>query len=55
VEICRNLGISEATFHRWKKKFGGLDLSEVQELRQLRQESRQLKSIFADLTFDKQS
>ena len=48
VEICRNLGVSGATFHRWKKKYGGLDLSE------LRQENRQLKSIVADLTLDKQ-
>lgn len=54
MEICRNLGISEATFHRWKKKYGGLDLSELRELRQLRQEDRQLKSIIADLTLDKQ-
>ena len=51
AEICRNLGISEPTFYRWKKKYGDLGLS---ELRQLRQENRQLKSIVADLTLDKQ-
>ena len=51
AEICRNLGISEPTVYRWKKKYGDLGLS---ELRQLRQENRQLKSIVADLTLDKQ-
>lgn len=51
AEICRNLGISEPTFYRWKKKYGDLGLS---ELRQLRQENRHLKSIVADLTLDKQ-
>ena len=54
AEICRNLGISEPTFYRWKKRYGDLGLSELRELRQLRQENRQLKSIVADLTLDKQ-
>lgn len=54
AEICRSLGISEPTFYRWKKKYGDLGLSELRELRQLRQENRQLKSIVADLTLDKQ-
>ena len=53
-EICRKLGISEPTFYRWKKKNGDLGLSELRELRQVRQENRQLKSIVADLTLDKQ-
>ena len=52
-EVCRKLGISEATFHRWKKRFGGLGVSEVRELRQLREENRRLKSVVADLTLDK--
>jgi putative transposase len=52
-EVCRKLGISEATFHRWKKRFGSVGVAEVRELRQLRDENRRLKSVVADLTLDK--
>ena len=52
-EICRKLEITEATFYRWKKKFGGLGVSELRELRQLREDNRQLKGLVADLTLDK--
>ena len=52
-EVCRKLGISEATFHRWRKRFGTLGTPEVRELRQLREENRRLKSVVADLTLDK--
>ena len=54
TEICRKLEITEATFYRWKKKFGGLGVSELRELRQLRDENRKLKGLVADLTLDKQ-
>jgi putative transposase len=53
VEICRKLGISEPTFYRWKKRYGGLGISELRELRQLREENRKLKQLVADLTLDK--
>jgi putative transposase len=53
AELCRNLGVSEPTFYRWKKKYGGLGLSELRELRQLREENRKLKQLVADLTLDK--
>jgi putative transposase len=52
-EICRKLGVSEATFFRWKKKYGGLGVVELRELRQVREENRKLKGIVADLTLDK--
>ncbi len=52
-EICRKLGVSEATFYRWKKKFGSLGVSELRELRQLRDENRKLKGLVADLSLDK--
>ncbi len=52
-EICRKLGITEATFYRWKKRFGGLGVSELRELRQLREENRKLKGLVADLSLDK--
>lgn len=52
-EICRKLGVSQATFYRWKRKFGGLGVSELRELRQLREENRKLKGLVADLSLDK--
>jgi len=53
VEVCRTLGVSEPTFYRWKKRFGDLGLTELRELRQLRDENRQLKHVVADLTLDR--
>ena len=52
-EICRKMGIGHATFYNWKKKFGGLGLSELRRLRQLEDENRQLKQLVADLSLDK--
>ena len=52
-EICRKLGVSQATFFRWKRKFGGLGVPELRELRQLREENRKLKGLVADLSLDK--
>ena len=52
-EICRNLQVTAATLHRWKKKCGGLGIPELRELRQLRDENRKLKQLVADLTLDK--
>ena len=53
VEICRKLGISQATFFRWKKTYGSLGVPELRELRQLRDENRRLKQLVADLSLDK--
>lgn len=53
-EVCRKMGISEATFYNWKKKYGGLGVSELRELRQLKEENVQLKKLVADLSLDKQ-
>jgi putative transposase len=52
-EICRKLGVSSATFFRWKKVYGSLGVPELRELRQLRDENRRLKGLVADLTLDK--
>ena len=52
-EICRKLGFSQATFFRWKKRFGSLGVPEIRELRQLRDENRKLKQLVADLSLDK--
>ncbi len=53
-EICRKMGISEATFYNWKKKYGGLGISELRELRMLKDENARLKKMVADLSLDKQ-
>jgi putative transposase len=54
AEVCRKLGISEATFYNWKQKYSGLGPVELRRLRQLEVENAQLKRIVADLTLDKQ-
>ena len=53
-ELCRKMGISEATFYNWKRKFGGLGITELRRLRQLEEENSQLKKLVADLSLDKQ-
>jgi putative transposase len=52
-EVCRELGVSEQSFYQWRKKYGGMGVSELRELRQLRSENKQLKQIIADLSLDK--
>lgn len=52
-DVCRQMGISEATFYVWKKRYGGLSLTELRELRQLREENAKLKRLVADLTLDR--
>ena len=54
VEVCRQIGMSEATFYTWKKKYGELGVSELRKLRQLEDENVRLRRIVADLTLDKQ-
>lgn len=52
-DICRKLGISDQTFYRWNHQFEGLGVSELRELRQLRDENARLKRLVADLSLDK--
>lgn len=52
-EVCRKMGISEATFYNWKKKFGGMGVTELRRLRQLEEENQCLKRLVADLSLDK--
>jgi putative transposase len=52
-EVIRKMGISEQTFYRWKKLYGGLGPSEVRRLKQLEDENRRLKQMVADLSLDK--
>ncbi len=53
TDVCRQLGVSEATFYVWKKKYGHLGVSELRRLRQLEDENARLKRLIADLTLDK--
>jgi putative transposase len=54
AEVCRKLGVSEATFYAWKKRYAGLGVAELRRVRQLEDENRRLKQVVADLTLDKQ-
>ena len=53
-EVIRKMRITEQTFYRWKKKYGGMMPSDLRKLRQLEEENRQLKKLVADLSLDKQ-
>ncbi len=53
-EICRQMGISQATFYAWRKKYGGLGVAELRRLKQLEAENRRLKQLVADLSLDKE-
>jgi putative transposase len=52
-EVCRQLGVSEQSFYRWKRKYQGIGIAELRILRQLEEENHKLKGIVADLTLDK--
>jgi putative transposase len=54
-DVCRDIGISENTYYRWKSKFGGVDVNEVRRLKELEVENRRLKAAVAELTLDKQA
>ena len=53
ADVCRQLGVSEATFYVWKKKFAHLGVSELRRVRSLEEENTRLKQVVADLTLDK--
>jgi putative transposase len=53
-ELCRQHGISQGTFYKWKAKFGGMDVSDAKKLRSLESENSRLKRMIADLMLDNQ-
>ena len=53
AEVYRKMGVSEATFFRWKKRFAGMGTAEIRRLKQLEEENTKLKRLVADLTLDK--
>lgn len=53
-QVCQQLGVSEQTYYRWKKEYGGMKADAMKRLRQLEQENGRLKKAVADLTLDNQ-
>ncbi len=53
-ELCRQNGVSRATFYAWRKRFGGLEVDDAKRLKALEEENRRLKRMVADLSLDKQ-
>jgi len=51
-EVCREYGISDATYYNWKAKYGGMEASDVKLLKELEDENRRLKHMFAELSLD---
>jgi len=54
-DICRRHGISEQTFYRWRRKYGGMDVSEARRLRELERENKKLKQLLAEQVLDNQA
>ena len=54
AEICREMGVSDASFYKWKQKYAGMGLTELRKLKAMEEECRQLKKLVADLSLDKQ-
>ena len=54
-DVCRDHGIAEGTYYRWKSKFGGMDVNEARRLKELEVENRRLKTAVADLTLREQA
>jgi putative transposase len=52
-DVARELGVSKHTIYAWKSKYGGMDVNEAQEVKQLREENARLKKLVADLSLDK--
>ncbi len=51
-DICRECGVSEATYYNWKSKYGGMESSDIKRLKELEDENRRLKQMYADISLD---
>lgn len=51
-EVCREYGISDATYYNWKAKYGGMEASDIKKLKELEEENRRLKTMFAELSLE---
>ena len=52
AELCRKYGVSDATFYKWRSKYGGMEASDLKRIRELEEENRRLKQMFAELSLD---
>ncbi len=52
TEVCREYGISSATYYKWKSKFGGMEMADIRRLKELEDENRRLKHMYADLSLE---
>lgn len=55
AEICRELGITEHTFYRWRSKYGGMEVQDARRLKELEDENRRLKKLVAEYALDKEA
>lgn len=53
IQICREIGISEQTYYRWRKEYGGMKVTQARRLKDLEKENTRLKRAVAELTLDK--
>ena len=53
-DICRKYGVANSTFYKWREKYGGMEASDVKRLKELEEESRRLKQMYADLSLKSQ-
>ena len=53
-DICRKYGISNSTFYKWREKYGGMEASDVRRLKELEEENRRLKQMYAELSLKSQ-
>ena len=51
-EVCREHGVSEATYYKWKSKYGGMEAADIRRLKELEDENRRLKQMYADLSLE---
>ena len=51
-EVCREHGVSEATYYQWKSKYGGMEAADIRRLKELEEENRRLKQMYADLSLE---
>jgi len=52
TDVCRRHGISQGTFYKWKSKYGGMEASDIKRLKELEEENRRLKQMYADLSLE---
>jgi putative transposase len=51
-DVCREYSVSDATYYQWKSKYGGMEASDIRKLRELEDENRRLKQMYADLSLE---